>query len=348
LCADILSGLAAMHRHGMVHRDVKPGNVLTDGGRAKLCDLGLVTSDDSAPADNAAGTAGYTAPELTTGQASPSPRTDVYSAARTIRETLGPDVPEPLAQLITEAASVDPDDRPATAEVFDQRFRRQAARLGHPLPPPLPPPGAAAVGPPTTPPAPGTSRLRKRRRGLVAAVVTVVALTVAVPVALRAWSADPGAAAAPSASSAPPGRPDAGLAPDDIAADGTPIVLPAAEMARCPAAVPGARQIQEWPYSVNGTTVAYVAAYYSGDTRQACAKLIKPDGTPYAGVRTHMAITLCGDGNACDSDWHSYPIDAGPVVVPSRDGCMSWRVSMTDESGAAWIVRDDVEWWGCS
>ena len=67
LSADLLAALAAMHSHGMLHRDVKPANVVADGGRAKLCDLGLVLDSAGLTEDNAAGTPGYIAPELLAG-----------------------------------------------------------------------------------------------------------------------------------------------------------------------------------------------------------------------------------------------------------------------------------------
>src|SRR5678810_760075 len=44
LAIDVASGLAQLHRQGLVHRDVKPGNIIYVHGRAKLADLGLVTS----------------------------------------------------------------------------------------------------------------------------------------------------------------------------------------------------------------------------------------------------------------------------------------------------------------
>ena len=44
LAIDVASGLAQLHRHGLVHRDVKPGNIIYVNGRAKLADIGLVTA----------------------------------------------------------------------------------------------------------------------------------------------------------------------------------------------------------------------------------------------------------------------------------------------------------------
>ncbi len=358
LCADLLAGLAAMHQLGMVHRDVKPGNLVTEGGRAKLCDLGLVLDSAAFTQDNAAGTPRYVAPELLAGTAAPSPRTDVYSAAKSIREVLGPDVPEPLAQLLTEAASVNPDDRPADAGEFEKRFRQVSERLGHRLPPPLPSRAGHGDGQghrDADDEERSTRSARPRRRALAVAALVVVVMVVAVAaIVLRPWDevgtggdGQTTGTAGSSTASVPPQLPDAARAPTDITEDDQPVTLPSTEAGRCEAVVEGSQQTGDRPYTVDGTEIARLRTYYSTDEGLACAKLIKPDGSPYAGIRTHMALTLCGLENSCDYDWNAYPIDAGPVVVPSRDGCISWRVSMMDETNTRWLIRGDVQSSGC-
>ena len=144
----------------------------------------------------------------------------------------------------------------------------------------------------------------------------------------------------------PPQWPDASRAPTDITGDGQPVLLPTTEAGRCEVVVEGAQKINDVPYPVGGADVAHLWVYYSASEQQACAKLVKQNNSPYVGISTHMALTLCRDGNSCDFDWNSYSVDAGPVVVPSRAGCISWRVSMMDDS-AQWLVRDDVQWSGC-
>jgi WD40 repeat protein len=61
LALDVASGLAELHRHGLVHRDVKPGNIIYVLGRAKLADLGLVSAGGER--QTFVGTEGYIPPE---------------------------------------------------------------------------------------------------------------------------------------------------------------------------------------------------------------------------------------------------------------------------------------------
>lgn len=61
LAIEVASGLGQLHRHGLVHRDVKPGNIIYVGGRAKLADIGLVTTGSEGR--TFVGTEGYIPPE---------------------------------------------------------------------------------------------------------------------------------------------------------------------------------------------------------------------------------------------------------------------------------------------
>ena len=81
LVFQVVQALGAAHRSGLVHRDVKPANVLlTNEGRAKLADFGLVRRhSDLGPAGaKVAGTPTFMAPELFVG-GSASPRSDIYA-----------------------------------------------------------------------------------------------------------------------------------------------------------------------------------------------------------------------------------------------------------------------------
>ena len=67
---ELLAGLAAVHSHGIIHRDVKPANVLvTETGSVKLVDFGFADPLVS-PSGDVAGTAGYLAPRTACGSAS--------------------------------------------------------------------------------------------------------------------------------------------------------------------------------------------------------------------------------------------------------------------------------------
>jgi len=150
IMAGVLDGLAAAHASGIVHRDVKPENVLlTADGRIKVADFGLARAQSAAGHTRAGllvGTVSYVPPEQVTGGTT-GPRGDVYSAGVMLFELLtgrlpftgdtplsiayqhvNTDVPAPSAlapgigapvdQLVLTATSRDPARRPADAGEF--------------------------------------------------------------------------------------------------------------------------------------------------------------------------------------------------------------------------------------
>ena len=140
----VLSGLAAAHRDGLVHRDVKPENVLiSDDGDVKIADFGLVRAVAAAGITSTSvilGTAAYLSPEqVRDGDA--SPRSDVYStgiltyelltgrtpftgdsALSIAYQRLDHDVPPPGAAIDGVPAQFDEFVRRATARDPGQRY----------------------------------------------------------------------------------------------------------------------------------------------------------------------------------------------------------------------------------
>lgn len=76
----IARALEAMHQRGVVHRDVKPGNILlTRDNTVKLCDLGLATGADGESDGTTVGTVEYISPEQALGEDGVDVRSDIYA-----------------------------------------------------------------------------------------------------------------------------------------------------------------------------------------------------------------------------------------------------------------------------
>ena len=159
LLSQIAAALDHAHEQGVVHRDVKPSNILiAKDGTAKLADLGIATAVDATAitgSGNVIGTLAYIAPERLRGEPGGA-AADVYSLAAVAFELLSgrrahpekspeqvvrrieqgapdlldadPDASPAAAAALRKAMSSDPGDRPASAGELVRRLRAAIER----------------------------------------------------------------------------------------------------------------------------------------------------------------------------------------------------------------------------
>ncbi len=189
---EVCAGLVHAHERGVIHRDIKPHNILLDeNGHAKVTDFGIARALDTTQATRTGfflGTTLYSSPEQLQGQ-KVTPKSDIYSLGTTLYQAAageppfagqtpieiasqhvsksptpprsrGAEVSGDLEALILSCLAKDPDDRPTVEEVrsrLDAEIRSAAATQAQPA---APVDGAASVGaeqtlvaPPPPPPA---------------------------------------------------------------------------------------------------------------------------------------------------------------------------------------------------
>ena len=166
IAAEVGDALQYAHESGVIHRDIKPGNILLARGHAMVTDFGIakVIAESGAASDRSSctgtgitlGTAEYMSPEQAGGEKHIDARSDVYALAAVLYEMLageppftGPSVQAIVARVLSEAPrplrtlrpalpahieraiaaglAKQAADRPATARIFVDRLTRPAA-----------------------------------------------------------------------------------------------------------------------------------------------------------------------------------------------------------------------------
>lgn len=138
---DVAEALTYAHGHELVHRDIKPGNVLLTEGGAVVTDFGIAAAIDQLPEDHltrtglSVGSAGYMSPEQATGEPGIDGRADQYSLACVLFEMLAGRLPfvgrnarAILSRQLTEAAPAISDFRDDVPEGLDELLGRALAR----------------------------------------------------------------------------------------------------------------------------------------------------------------------------------------------------------------------------
>jgi eukaryotic-like serine/threonine-protein kinase len=189
LARELLSALRHIHAAGVLHRDIKPQNVLIDAaGRARLTDFGIAQPANATALTRTGhliGTESYIAPEVKRG-APASERSDLYALGVVLADVAREGAGAPLWELTDRLRDPEPERRPRSAATALASLDRGArtplpgtATETYDMPPASPPPHEPPVSRPFEP-----SQPQPRRRGALLGWLALGAIAAAVIAAL--------------------------------------------------------------------------------------------------------------------------------------------------------------------
>jgi eukaryotic-like serine/threonine-protein kinase len=228
IAREVADALHYAHGHGVIHRDVKPENILVADGHAWVADFGIARALEASGdksltmAGLPIGTPAYMSPEQAEGRPDVDGRSDVYSLGCVLFEMLSgrppflgrsaravmnqhvatpppsilefrPDLPRPLAAAVDRAISKDRADRFATAKDFGTALQSVAASAVTTEPTPPDPHARAAASGVRRALAGDGEEHRGSRAGALLIIAAALAALALVATTLLSWTGRPGA-----------------------------------------------------------------------------------------------------------------------------------------------------------